>query len=109
MKFYTYYQNNTGGRFKINDRVAKYVIVEAESPEKANEIATRIGIYFNGVEEDIDCPCCGDRWHPAYFGEDEPLVYGKPVDSSIDCDLLVKGDPIVHVYYANGKKKTIWK
>ena len=59
-KFYIFDQNNSGGYW---DKVLGYVvIIEAETPEKANEKAEEIGIYFDGVENDIDCECCGDRW-----------------------------------------------
>lgn len=43
---------------------APNVYIEAENAEEANEKALQIGIYFNGVEDGIDCPCCGDRWYP---------------------------------------------
>ena len=60
MKFYTFPQNNAGGEW---DKILGYtVIIEAETPEKANEKAEEIGIYFDGVDNDIDCECCGDRW-----------------------------------------------
>ena len=59
-KFYIFDQNNSGGYW---DKVLGYVvIIEAETPEKANEKAEEIGIYFDGVETGEDCPCCGDRW-----------------------------------------------
>lgn len=76
--FYTYSQNNSGGRFR---GPAMYVIVEADSPEQADDIATDNGLYFNGCSEDIDCPCCGDRWYTAseYDSLDTPEVYGTPV------------------------------
>lgn len=75
--FYTYNQNNSGGSFHHDDKITLYVIVEADSPDESDTIAEDIGIYFNGCDEDIDCPCCGDRWCPAYDGKDEPLVYGE--------------------------------
>lgn len=60
MKFYEFPQNNTGGEW---DKILGYVvIIEAETPEKANEKAEEIGIYFDGVENGEDCECCGDRW-----------------------------------------------
>ena len=59
-KFYIFDQNNSGGYW---DKVLGYVvIIEAETPEKANEKAEEIGIYFDGVESGEDCECCGDRW-----------------------------------------------
>jgi hypothetical protein len=58
-KFYCFRQNNSGGQF-IGDVV---INIEADSAEEANEIALDNGIYFDGVEEDKDCECCGDRWY----------------------------------------------
>lgn len=73
--YYHFHQNNSGGAF-----ANPYdIIVEADSPEEANEIAQRHGVYFDGTncqgvcdEEWVpyegcycsrDCPCCGDRWY----------------------------------------------
>ena len=74
--FYTYNQNNSGGSFIVDDKVTHYIIVEADNAKESNTLAEDIGIYFNGCDDDIDCPCCGDRWCPAYDGKEEPLVYG---------------------------------
>lgn len=56
--FYTFAQNNSGGSFVI-----------AES----------IGIYFDGVECDLDCECCGDRWSRYCDENDEPLINGQAI------------------------------
>jgi hypothetical protein len=84
MKYYTFSQNNSGGSF---DGSYHYVIIEAPSPEAANEIAVNldlpdVDIYFDGCSDGRDCPCCGDRWYPQYDdsdGYDTPQVYSKPV------------------------------
>ena len=57
--YYHYRQNNSGGSFIVNSDVTVNVIIEADSADDANEKAKDIGIYFNGVDEGIDCPCCG--------------------------------------------------
>lgn len=62
MPFYHYDQNNSGGAF---DEPALNVFIEASSDEEADTIAEANGIYFDGVEDDKDCPCCGDRWSRA--------------------------------------------
>lgn len=68
MKYYLYHQNNTGGSWVIDDEVAEYVIIEAYDEKDANEIAKSKGIYFDGVDKEIDCECCGDRWYyPSVF------------------------------------------
>lgn len=64
--FYLFRQNNSGGRFHPP---AVIVAVESNSPQEANRIAEANGLYFNGVDNDLDCSCCGDRWYPIW-GED---------------------------------------
>ena len=82
-KFYTFKQNNSGGRFTISEiRGIDYVvIVEANTATQANIKAEDIGIYFNGCDDEVDCPCCGDRWYPAdeNDGADVPSLYGDPI------------------------------
>lgn len=79
--FYTYIQNNSGGYFKITKKIKHYVIIEADSAKEANEKAEHIGIYFEGVKKDRDCPCCGDRWHKVLEkgGTKKPKIYGDNV------------------------------
>lgn len=78
--FYTYDQNNSGGNFVIDENVDHYVIIEAESADEANEKATDIGLYFNGVEEGVDCECCGDRWNEQWEnGDPVPMIYGTNI------------------------------
>jgi len=73
-RFYVLIQNNSGGFYEIDNKLGHIVIIEipdsiAETYD-AEKIADYIenrypidtGIYFNGVEEGIDCECCGDRW-----------------------------------------------
>lgn len=62
-KFYTFYQSNPGGYFIKNDKVAEYVIIQAESSYEANDKAEEIGIYFDGIKKGLDCECCNDRWY----------------------------------------------
>ncbi len=66
MKFFMFRQNNSGGYFKVDEKVNKFVIIRAENIDHANEIAKKIGIYFDGKRLGYDCPCCGDRWNRAY-------------------------------------------
>ena len=76
MPFYTFSQNNSGGRF----RGPEYVIIEAGNAGEANRIAVEdADIYFDGCYKGIDCDCCGDRWHPAYEdeGTETPEIYGE--------------------------------
>lgn len=95
--FFTFTQNNSFGTFVEDDNLDEFVIIEAESADEANHIAESIGIYFDGVEKGIDCPCCGDRWYTVSDGDgkEKPEIYGK--------------SPPVHpysyayiIYYKNG-------
>jgi hypothetical protein len=59
MRLYRFMQNNSGGKFKAP---ALTLYVEAESAVKANREATEHGVYYDGVDNGLDCACCGDRW-----------------------------------------------
>lgn len=62
-KYFEFTQTNSGGFYISDDNVAISVIIEAEDFDKAIDKALDIGIYFNGVENEYDCSCCGDRWN----------------------------------------------
>lgn len=68
--FYEYSQNNSGGSFKINKRLCHRVVIEADSISEADAKAEKLGIYFNGVADGMDCSCCGDRWASPYDAVD---------------------------------------
>lgn len=82
-KWYTFSQNNSGGGFDVDEDsgIGYAVIVEAESSGEASDRAEKIGLYFNGVEDGMDCECCGDRWHPVSDrdGKPEPMIYSEKV------------------------------
>jgi hypothetical protein len=63
MKFYELVQNNSGGSFAVNDDVTHRILVEAGEYKEAISIFESLGVYWNGVEEGMDCECCGDRWY----------------------------------------------
>lgn len=101
--FYTFRQNNSGG-IDINDnKVRKYVIVEGISVEDINEKARMIGIYFNGVNEGIDCECCGDRWSECDddydFCTETPMVYDKEIQPALN-----EKRANVIIYYKDGSR-----
>lgn len=82
-KWFHYSQNNSGGSFDINEKsgIGTDVIIEAIDSDQANLRAENIGLYFNGCEEDMDCPCCGDRWYPSSDkGDKVPSIYGKSLE-----------------------------
>jgi len=101
--FYTYHQNNSGGSFNVNDRVCPYVIIQAVSPRDADRRAEDIGIYFNGVNEGNDCPCCGDRWIEAWEdGTDQPLIYGQEPQNAELHKWVKEGEVWCRIYYLDG-------
>jgi hypothetical protein len=73
--FFRFSQNNSGGSFFEDEAIGlgPEVYIEANSPDHANERAESIGIYFDGVEDDIDCSCCGDRWYRVW-GDDRGVA-----------------------------------
>lgn len=103
--FYTFIQNNSGGKFEIDKAIKHYVVVEADNADEANTFAQYFGIYFNGVEDGYDCPCCGDRWCRVYEfnAEKRPTLYGEEITK------YVEDWPIEHkeyiIYYKNGDVK----
>ena len=106
-KYFTFEQNNSGGDFIVDSDLSHYVIVEANSPEEANKAAYDIGLYFRGIDNGIDCPCCGDRWFEKWSddkGTDEPEVWGSTdLQEKANTAILVNGnEPVIHVYHMSG-------
>lgn len=92
-KYFTFQQNNSGGFFTGPN----YIIIRAESLSDACEKAQRLtsffpslddacNVYFNGVDDELDCPCCGDRWseHFVEDGTDVPMIYDTPVQEYLN-------------------------
>lgn len=82
LKWFVFDQNNSGGRFVVNDKLDTRVFIQAKNAKEANYLAETLGIYFNGVEDETDCDCCGDRWYAQYDdtkGTDEPSLYGQKI------------------------------
>lgn len=111
--FYHFSQNNSGGGFDFDEEagITHHVIIEADSADHANKRAQTIGIYFDGVYKERDCPCCGDRWSDQWSdarGSEEPKIYGTPVADSIKESIregilwMDKGKEAV-VHYADGR------
>lgn len=103
MRYYHFSQNNSGGEFDFDESkgITRHVVIEAENASEANQIALRIGMYWNGVSEGIDCSCCGDRWWPCNEGDglDYPHVYSDvPEDYAIGMS-----DRIIAVHHKNGQ------
>lgn len=100
--FYTFRQNNTGGKFVSNDSVGTYVIIEAANAKQAVQRAEEVGLYFDG---DGDCECCGNRWNVPWDDQDAtevPVVYGEPAESYKLRKKYLGVDETIHIYYLNG-------
>ena len=99
--WYLFDQNNSYGYFEVNDKLCAKLFIEANNEEEANEKAISLGCYFNGVEEGIDCPCCGDRWSD-YMNEvnlDEINETGYQVSCySINETMYQTRDRWYHIY-----------
>ena len=112
MKFYTFDQNNSGGSF-IHDPdlgIGYVVVIEAESQDKAIEKAESIGLYFNGVVEGYDCPCCGDRWYLPWTdnAKELPEHCGVILEAAEDGDELDSEWGInSYIHYADGTFKAV--
>lgn len=84
--YFTFIQNNSGGFFDG----PHHIIVEAPSADEANRNAVeRGGIYFDGVKNDIDCSCCGDRWYRATEHDQDPFpeIHGERIILGHEHDL----------------------
>ena len=103
MKFFTFHQNNSFGRYVTDAKVTFNVIIEAGNASHAKMLAEQIGIYFNGCRDGRDCPCCGDRWYePWDEGDDVPNIYGTLIteDHKLNLEYVapIKEDRAAHVY-----------
>jgi hypothetical protein len=82
--FYAFSQNNSGGRFVLDEEcgLTHFVLIEADSASDANYRAIAVGIYFDGCREGLDCACCGDRWGEVDDRDatESPTIYEQPAD-----------------------------
>ena len=99
MMFYDFWQNNSGGKLIINDKVAPIVWIEARNASEANAIAESIGIIF-----DEGCECCGDRWGRV----SERHAYEWPEASFIRM-IVDDGFPHTYIYFLDGSVQKLWR
>lgn len=107
--FYTYTQNNSGGGFDFDEHsgLTHHVIIEAQGPEEADFHALDMGIYFDGVNADLDCMCCGDRWYPAHGkGDEVPNIYESTPEEYVKSgyNWMAPGREVC-IHYSNGTKE----
>lgn len=74
LRWWAYHQNNSGGYFITDEKVAEYVFVQARD---AAEAQTRADAIFDEDDRRVYCSCCGERWYGP--NEDEgtaqPMIY----------------------------------
>lgn len=107
MPFFQYYQNNSGGKYILNEDVAINVIIEAADYKSANNYAKEIGIYFNGVSDGIDCECCGDRWDElnSYDDSHDNLDFYEFENIYLTDNFNENLKPEYIIYFLNGTKQ----
>lgn len=108
-KFFTFSQNNSGGRFEHDKEagIGHFVIVEALNSKDACDRAESIGLYFNGCDTGQDCECCGDRWYEPYGeGSETPNIYNADVSSGVyEAEWL--WDVPSYIHYMDGTVKEV--
>lgn len=100
LKWYAYDQNNSGGYFISNDVVAEYVLIQAATPDDADEKMLELTQDYNEY-----CPCCGERWWiDSHYsdGYDVPSIYGTPITDEFK---PYERDGFAWLYYADGRKE----
>ena len=102
--FYQFDQNNSYGRFDVDENVCHRLFIEADSLEEATDKAETLGCYWDGVENGIDCPCCGDRW---YFGDEVDLEKYEINGYTVTIYDGIYEDTVDKWYEAYGKYKVI--
>jgi hypothetical protein len=114
--FYEFNQNNSGGKFEFDAKrgISHWVIIEAHSAEDANDKAEALGLYFDGVDRCMDCPCCGDRWHPAWKDEAYPVPtwYGSPITEAhwiTNNSQKWMDGPEGFIHYKDGRIEPFWE
>lgn len=97
--WYVFNQNNSGGKYKIDDSLSLTVFIEAENHIIANEKFKSLGGYFDGCGMGLDCSCCGDRWYAceSYEGKERALYYNTPMAARYH-----PKDPVVYCYSKSG-------
>ena len=108
MKFYEFTENNSVGRFDVDDKLCHRVIIEANSLDSACDIAERLGIYFDGCATGSDCDCCGDRWYRPWSDDGFKLPYTYSSFKYEDAHNIAKiyGCDLIPAKKVNGDRDT---
>jgi hypothetical protein len=105
--FYSYVQNNSGGNFIGKHRL---IIIEASTAEEANNKALLTDIYFDGVDDGIDCDCCGDRWYRCGQSEGDkvPSLHGISLLNRKFDESMQHWSPAI-IYFKDGTQYEVTK
>jgi hypothetical protein len=97
MAFFEFRQNNSGGEFDVDENLCLSIYIEAEKAEEAKEKALDLGVYFDGVENGVDCECCGDRWYESDTKLDESniMFLSRYDENKLDEILKIVGSNLV--------------
>lgn len=91
-KFFTYVQNSVGGNYDVDNNVAQYVIIEADTEGNADKKLDSI-IGYNDY-----CECCGYRWQGIEDEYDIPSIYDSPVTEYV----TLGNQKEYRIHYADG-------
>jgi len=76
--FWVYEQTPNRAQYIVDKEkgLSFLVFIEASTAASADAKAVMLGIYFDGIENGIDCACCGPRWFPAEQSVSTPEIFG---------------------------------
>lgn len=110
--FCTFIQNNSGGSFNFDEAagITRFVIVEADDRDDANNRAENIGLYWDGCDKGMDCSCCGDRWNLQSTWIDmtaeAPSIYNQQITEYLEGHRSIRwmdAGKEVAVHYKDGR------
>lgn len=110
LNWYEFTQNNSDGYFVVDKNVCHRMLIEAASFDEAIEKAEKLGCYWGGVNNGLDCPCCEDRWNRYW----EEAINLNNYDGDIRAYAQDKADnwgwtsPDTRIFYANGTVEEIY-
>ena len=106
LKWFEFNQNNSGGWFVVDKNLCERLYIQAESQAESIAIAETLGVYFNGVENEIDCGCCGDRWYTPIENKEQERIEEIAQDWAIRYGSWTT--PACRFFYADGSVKEIF-
>lgn len=96
--FFEFNQNNTGGSFDVDGKLCHRLIIEEDDYRKAIKKAEELGCYWNGVEDGLDCDCCGDRWYKPYSDRGIVIPYEYASFTKADAEKITESYDDIESY-----------